>query len=121
MTRWIVRNRRYLGLSLAVSHGYHALFISRLYAVGTPGDVSPATVYGGGLGFVLLAGMAATSNDASQRALGANWRRLHLAGIYWLWIVFAASYLPAALASPLAAAIGIGLVVALALRVWPQR
>ena len=29
-TRWIVRNRRYLGLSLAVSHGYHALFIAGL-------------------------------------------------------------------------------------------
>ncbi len=118
-TRWIVRNRRYLGLSLAVSHGYHALFIGWLYASGTAGDIPAATVYGGGLGFAFLAAMAATSNDASQRALGANWRRLHLAGIYWVWIVYVASYVPQAATNPFAALIGLGLIGTLALRHVP--
>ena len=89
--------------------------------MGVPGDISPSTVYGGGVGYLLLAAMAATSNDASQRALGANWRRLHTVGIYALWIIFAASYLPVVAASPLSAVLGTALLATLALRVWPSR
>ena len=89
--------------------------------MGVPGDISPTTVYGGGAGYVLLAAMAATSNDASQRALGANWRRLHVAGIYVLWIIFAATILPAVTVSPVSAVLGTGLLAAFALRVWPSR
>ena len=84
-----------------------------------------ATVYGGGFGFVMLAAMAATSNDASQRRLGASWRRLHRVGLYTVWIVFAVSYMPDALPDTGRAAIptlASGLLVgALLLRVWPAR
>jgi DMSO/TMAO reductase YedYZ heme-binding membrane subunit len=124
-TGWLLRNRRYLGLSLAVSHGYHLLFIGVLYSIGRAGDVPQATVYGGGFGFVMLAAMAVTSNDTSQRRLGASWRRLHWVGLYTVWIVFAVSYMPDALPDAGRAAIptlASGLLVgALLLRVWPAR
>ena len=57
-TRWLLRNRRYLGLSLAVSQGFHLVFIVSLSAMGQGGDTSFATVYGGGLAYALLAVMA---------------------------------------------------------------
>jgi DMSO/TMAO reductase YedYZ heme-binding membrane subunit len=120
-TRWLLRNRRYLGLSLAVSHGFHLVFIVSLSAMGQGRDTSFATVYGGGLAFVLLAVMAATSNDASQRWLGAAWRRLHLLGVYALWLVFASVYLPQAADDLLSALSVLALLGALLLRLWPVR
>jgi sulfoxide reductase heme-binding subunit YedZ len=119
-TNWLMRNRRALGLSAAVSHGYHLIFILVLYGMGQGDDTSILTVVGGGWGFVLLAAMAATSNDASQRALRKNWRRLHLLGVWTIWIIFAVSYFPAALTSPLAAGGSVALLASLALRVWPK-
>ena len=120
LTHWGMRNRRYLGLSAAVSHGYHLCFILSLYAMGVGDDTSLVTVIGGGGGFVLLFAMVATSNDASQKRLGKNWRRLHLLGMWTVWIIYAASYFPAAPTHPIAAAASLALVAALLLRVWPQ-
>jgi sulfoxide reductase heme-binding subunit YedZ len=119
-TNWLMRNRRYLGLAAAVSHGYHLIFILALYSIGEGGDTPIATVAGGSFGFVMLAALVATSNDASQRRLRKNWRRLHLFGIWTIWIIFAVSYLPAAGATPIAVSMSAVLVVALALRVWPR-
>jgi len=120
-TRWLLRNRRYLGLSAAVSHAYHLMFILALVAMGRIGDTPMATIVGGSWGFVLLGAMAATSNDASQRSLRKNWRRLHLLGMWTVWIIFAVSYLPAAPTSAIAGAMSFVLLLSLGLRVWPNR
>ena len=119
-TNWLMRNRRYLGLSAAVSHGYHLIFILVLYALGEGGDTPIVAVVGGGWGFVLLAALAATSNDASQRSLRKNWRRLHVVGVWTVWIIFAVSYFPAAGTTPVAAAMSVVLLVSLVLRIWPK-
>ncbi len=59
------------------------------------------TLVGGGLAYLFTAAMAFTSNDASVRALGRKgWRRLHLVGSWYIWIVFAQSYLPRAARDP---------------------
>ena len=117
-TAWLLRNRRYLGLSVAVSHGYHLAFILAFYWHGGLGEPGIVTVVGGGWGFVLLFLMAATSNDASQRRLRAKWRRLHLLGMYTVWVIFVVSYLPRVpeLIPALASAALLG---SLALRLWP--
>lgn len=120
LTHWGMRNRRYLGLSAAVSHAYHLGFILSLYAMGVADETSLLTVIGGGWGFALLFAMAATSNDASQKRLGKNWRRLHRLGIWTVWIIFAVTYFPAVPTSPIAAAASLALVAALLLRVWPE-
>jgi DMSO/TMAO reductase YedYZ heme-binding membrane subunit len=120
-TKYLLVNRRYLGLAVAVSHGYHLLFILVLYGMGGGGDTPLLTVIGGGWGFVLLAAMAATSNDASQRALGKNWRHLHRLGMWTVWIIYAVSYFPEFAATPIATAGSIALLVSLLLRVWPLR
>lgn len=92
MTRWMRRNRRYTGLSFALAHFLHLIAIIGLYTTldETPGLV---TLIGGGLAYVFIAAMAATSNDWSVRKLGPkNWRRLHLVGLYYVWAIFMNSY-----------------------------
>jgi hypothetical protein len=97
-TAWLLRNRRYLGLSFAASHAIHLAAILAL-AFGWPSDydqVPTTTRVGGTLGFVAIAVLAATSNDRSVAWLGARrWRAIHRAGGWLLWVIFAASYLPA--------------------------
>ena len=118
-TGWLMRNRRHLGLSAAVSHAYHLAFILALYAIGTAEQTPAAVVAGGSFGFLMLFLMAATSNDASQRRLRRNWRRLHLLGMWTLWIIFAFSYFPRAPSGVIGALASVALVVSLLLRVWP--
>ena len=120
LVRWGMRNRRYLGLSAAVSHGYHLCFILSLYVMGVGDDNPLVIVIGGGWGFGLLFTMAVTSNDASQKTLGKYWRRVHLLGMWTIWSIFAVSYFPAAATTPSAAVASLALVIALLLRVWPQ-
>lgn len=47
LTNYLMRNRRYLGLSAAVSHGYHLVFILALYGLGKGDDTPMLTVIGG--------------------------------------------------------------------------
>jgi len=118
-THWLMRNRRYLGLSAAVSHAYHLAFIVTLNATVASEETELPILIGGSFGFVMLALMAATSNDASQRRLRRNWRRLHLVGMWTIWIIYAFSYFPRALDGPIGAGASALLLAALALRWWP--
>jgi hypothetical protein len=91
-TRWLIRNRRYVGLSFAVSHGVHGLAIVGLSrATGTPPE--PGTLAAGGLAYGFLAAMTATSFDRSAAWLGPRWwNRLHRTGVHFLWFVFAFTF-----------------------------
>ena len=53
---------------------------------------SAVTLAGGGVAYAAMYAMAATSNDASVRRLGRNWKRLHTFGAYWIWGIFTFSY-----------------------------
>ena len=90
-TRTLLRERRGFGLAFAGAHGVHlAALITFLQVSGeTP---SPVTVALGGFGYVLVALMAATSNDASVRLLGRNWSRLHAVSLHYVWFIFVATY-----------------------------
>ncbi|HWP64871.1 MAG TPA: hypothetical protein VNO26_03030 [Candidatus Limnocylindria bacterium] len=112
-TRWLLQNRRYLGLAFAVSQLLHLLAILALGRVEPTAfaDVPWVTIVVGGGGFVVTALMAATSSDAAVRRLSARrWSRLHRFGLYYLWAVFTVTYLGA---NPWMAAV---LVAALVLR-----
>jgi sulfoxide reductase heme-binding subunit YedZ len=95
-TRWQLRNRRYLGLSFAVSHLIHAIAIV-CFAVMAPAlfkeATTPASFIFGGIGYALIIAMAATSFDASARAIGPRaWRILHNSGATYLWVQFMISF-----------------------------
>jgi hypothetical protein len=95
-TRWQRRNRRYLGVSFAASHFIHALAIIA-FARLDPAQFHAGTGLGmyllGGLGYVFIILMTATSFDATAAWLGPRaWRVLHLTGSYYISISFLTSF-----------------------------
>ena len=92
-TRWQRRNRRYLGVSFAVSHAIHLAALIALAR--TDAELfwrltNPATIALAGTAYLLLAAMTATSFDRTAAWLGARkWRLLHLVGGWYIWISFA--------------------------------
>lgn len=94
-TKWLLANRRYLGVSFAVSHGIHGVLIwTRAYVSGMDSAVDDLTgLAGGSLAFLFLAAMTITSFDRTAAALGRRrWKLLHTAGGYWILFIFTASY-----------------------------
>lgn len=94
------RERRGLGLAFAAAHYIHlGALVTYFQVAGTTPSLLSVTL--GGFAFVLIAIMAATSNDASVRALGPmNWRRLHTFGLHYVWFIFAATYARRIAANP---------------------
>ena len=95
-TRWLRRNRRYLGVTFAASHGIHAVAIA-CFAIMDPSGymaaTSAASYIFGGIGYAFIIAMAATSFDRSAAAIGPRaWRILHLTGGYYLWFQFMVSF-----------------------------
>lgn len=120
VTRWLRSNRRYLGVSFAVSHLLHAAAILTLGVV-TGGRslaaTDAATLVGGGLAYVFILAMAATSFDGAVRQLGQRrWTLLHTAGMYYIWFIFMFSYGGRAVDSLAYATPALLLVLALMLR-----
>jgi DMSO/TMAO reductase YedYZ heme-binding membrane subunit len=104
-TAWMLRYRRHLGLSFALFHLTHlaALVVLGLtFPAPFVDDLNLVTLVGGGLAYFFLVLQAVTSNDASVRKLGRRrWTLLHTVGSYYIWIIFAQSYVPRALEDPL--------------------
>ncbi|MCP5113879.1 MAG: hypothetical protein GY953_23855, partial [bacterium] len=94
-TRWQLANRRYLGISFALSHLVHGATIVTL-AVRTGGGSLSARV--GGLvgagviyGFILF--MLVTSFDRTAAWVGLRvWKRGHSIGGYLIFLTFLATY-----------------------------
>lgn len=115
----LLRRRRAVGLGFAASHIVHAgFFATAILVFGKP--TGPVLLIGGGLGYVFILAMAATSNDASVRALGPKgWKLLHSVGGWYIAAIFANSYLYRLFGDkPLVGAYGVGLLtLALGLRI----
>jgi methionine sulfoxide reductase heme-binding subunit len=95
-TAFAIKNRRYFGVSMAVSHLIHGIAIVWLIT-GFPAayQTNTTTLVGGGLGFAFIAAMAATSSDAAFKALGrTRWTLLHRTGIWYVWLIFAFTFVP---------------------------
>jgi DMSO/TMAO reductase YedYZ heme-binding membrane subunit len=125
-TAWLLRNRRYLGVSFAVVHFTHLGLIVAA-AVRLPADffhrTSAVTIIGGGIAYLLILGMTVTSFDRTAAWLGRRgWIRLHLAGSYFVWGVFLQSYAGRAVREPvLFGPFAAALVLVLALRLGSRR
>jgi len=93
VTRWQRRNRRYLGVSFAVSHLIHLIAIVSLASVdkGLFWKLTNInTIVLAGTAYLFIAAMAATSFDRTAAWLGPRkWRLLHLLGGWYIWISFA--------------------------------
>ncbi|MBW7970475.1 hypothetical protein [Bradyrhizobium sp. BR 10289] len=119
-TRWQRRNRRYLGLSFAVSHAIHAAAIvafARMDPAAFAEATSAASYIFGGIGYAFIIALSATSFDRAAALLGPRaWRALHLTGGYYLWFQFMVSFGKRVPAMPLYAAFLVPLLAVMAVR-----
>lgn len=88
--RWLMRNRKYLGLSFAAAMAWQAFFIVWLVTVHTDYYLNEVyvlrDVIEGVIGYLFLVAMTLTSFSWGRKRLNARqWRLLHLSGIYFLW------------------------------------
>jgi DMSO/TMAO reductase YedYZ heme-binding membrane subunit len=120
-TKWLVTNRRYVGVSFAASHAIHLVAIVAL-AVTLPDPYDPVTLAMGGVGYGFILAMTLTSSDAAVTRLGLpRWKRLHTAGMYYLWTIFTFTFAGGAGADPIAAIFTAGFVAALVFRLIAGR
>jgi sulfoxide reductase heme-binding subunit YedZ len=96
-SRWLLRNRRYVGLSFAAGMGWQLFFI--LWMVLGHWDYYMEEVYWVPdlifqiPGYLFILAMATTSFHTVRRKMGrTQWRVLHWVGIYFLWYTVAATY-----------------------------
>lgn len=88
--RWLLRNRKFLGLCFAAAMAWQLFFILWLLNQHTDYYINEVYVLSdvveGTVGYAFLIAMTLTSfKFARSRLTQKNWKRLHTAGIYWLW------------------------------------
>ena len=122
-SQWLCRQRRQLGLAMAVSHTIHALAIAGFAALDPLAfqvHIAAGSQIPGVIGYGFIAAMAFTSFDRSAAWLGPRaWRWLHVGGVYFLWVSFIVTF---GKRLPQSGAYGLALLVllaALVLRLWP--
>jgi hypothetical protein len=89
-SRWLLRNRRFIGLCFAAAMAWQAMFIVWLVRVHTDYYVNEVYVLSdaveGVVGYAFLTAMVLTSfNFGRSRLSPRQWKLLHTGGIYWLW------------------------------------
>ncbi len=94
-TRWLLAERRSIGIAFAAVHSVHLGLIAYRFSV------IPGLEYGivealfGGTAYLLMYLMLVTSFDAPARAIGPRaWRRLHKTGLYFIGFIFVVTLLP---------------------------
>ncbi|MCU0123149.1 ferric reductase-like transmembrane domain-containing protein [Pseudomonas vlassakiae] len=95
-SRWLLRERRYVGLAFAFSHTVHGLLIYR-YAQQFPelfwAGRTVTSSLPGSIGYVFLLLLTLTSFKAPMRLLGGRtWKTLHSTGMWVLAGVFCLSF-----------------------------
>lgn len=107
-TKWIRRNRRYLGVSFAGSHLVHAVFIVASVVLDehrfrTGVEHTPHAIYVlDTIAYAFIIAMTLTSFDAVARRMRyATWRTLHLTGSYVIWFTFCIAYWRRGVAYPM--------------------
>jgi methionine sulfoxide reductase heme-binding subunit len=96
LTRWLRANRRYIGVSFAVSHLVHAIAIIALARLDYDlfRQITNIGAYiGGGLAYVFIVLMTLTSFDRTAALIGRHtWFWLHTIGMWYIWLSFALNF-----------------------------
>lgn len=121
-SKWLRRNRRYVGVSFAASHLLHAAAIIALASL-TGGaslrETSAGELAGGGMAYAFILVMAATSSDKAVSWMGPRrWSLLHTIGMYYIWMIFMFSYGARATVSIYYAPLALLLLAAMGMRLF---
>ena len=89
-SRWLLRNRKYVGLCFAAAMAWQLTFILWLVGIHTDYYVNDVYVLSdvveGVVGYAFLIAMVLTSfKFGRSRLTQKQWKLLHTGGIYWLW------------------------------------
>jgi len=93
---WLVRNRKYIGVAFSAVMLWQILFIVLLISTGArlfPPGPAAMFIVSDLVGYTLLLLMTATSFEMfSRRMSPVAWKRLHLTGIYYIWVIYLYSF-----------------------------
>ncbi len=94
-TRWMLRNRRYLGIGFGIAMALHLDAILLLGLLLGDAFQAPLTTWlFGGLAYLFIAAMTLTSFDRTAAWLGPDrWKTLHTVGLHYVSIVFVVQWL----------------------------
>ena len=89
-TRWLARNRKYLGLCFAVAMAWQGTFIYMMSGIHTDYYYEEVFFFRdeleGSTGYIFLTAMVLTSFSIGRRWLdNRQWTLLHRSGVYFLW------------------------------------
>jgi DMSO/TMAO reductase YedYZ heme-binding membrane subunit len=99
VSRWLLKNRRFLGISFGFQHLVFHLpaVIWFLVIAKVPIDA----IISGGVGFAVVIPMLITSFQAPMKWIGPrNWKILHRTGMFYLMFVFIMSFWPGISGNP---------------------
>lgn len=97
-TRWLLQNRRLLGIAFAGIHTAHLAMIFFRANHNPDFEINLAASYIGVITYSIIYLMFITSFDGPARALGPRaWRVLHKLGLYFIGAIFARTLLPPSL------------------------
>jgi hypothetical protein len=94
-TYWLRFNRKFIGISFAITHLLHLLFLIVLqYSFHPVFELAmTSSLIGGGLAYFFVIAMLFTSFARFSKYLTRrNWTLLHTIGGYWIWFIFFRSY-----------------------------
>jgi methionine sulfoxide reductase heme-binding subunit len=116
-SRWLLANRRYIGLSFAVAHSVHIIALIVYATVWPEVYVTKARILSeilGVIGYAFVLAMAVTSFKATKKWLTPQrWRTLHKIGGYCIWAVFVYMFVRRFMARPTEPIFSVGLVLLL--------
>ncbi len=92
---WWLMNRKYFGISFAISHLIHLGFLVVLQQVFHPVfniAASISLIAGGGVYFFVVLMLLTSFETFSNYLSRKNWKLLHTIGGYWIWVIFLSTY-----------------------------
>ncbi len=101
---WLRMNRKYIGISFAIIHLIHLVFILLLQSFFHPvfNLAAKSSIIGGSIAYFFVVSMLLTSFDSFARYLNpVYWKWLHTIGGYWIWTIFLTTYLKRADTEPI--------------------
>jgi hypothetical protein len=91
----MMMNRKYWGISFAILHFIHLLFLIILQYSFHPVFTLAAffALFSGGMAYLFIALMFLSSFDLFAKMISRKmWKALHFVGGHWIWVVFMSSY-----------------------------
>lgn len=95
LTKWLVKERRSLGIAFAMVHIAHLTLIACRFSSIPALEYPPSSAAGGGLAYLFVLLMLITSFNAPARAIGPKaWKAVHKVGLYYIFAIFIFTLLP---------------------------